>query len=274
MTTTFDTRTEIETPENVILTFDLAGPGSRMGAYLSDLAIRLAVGWGLLFALSFLMPAFGAGFSLGFILIGLFLIEWGYAAFFEGLWKGQTPGKKMFKLRVIKDAGYPISFYDAALRNLLRAADILPFGYGAGLLCMVCTPRLQRIGDLVAGTIVIHDDEHRFRRNLGEFANLDPILPTECERRFHVSERTLDVIEQLLWRRDELPRRRVEEIAGILAVPLADHLGFQLEDDHGVSRDILFLRRVLRTFSTIESGKSNKSEKSKSKIGNNSGEAA
>ena len=247
-----DTRTEIETPENVMLVFDLAGPGSRMGAYLVDLLIRLVAGWVLVFAVSLTVPLFGAGLPIGLMLIGWFLLEWGYGALFEGLWRGRTPGKKMFHLQVVKELGAPINFYDAAIRNLLRAADILPISYGVGLICMTATRRFQRIGDLVAGTVVVRASRHRFERDTSEFDGLDPIPPCESATRFHVSERTLDVIEQLLWRREQLPLRRVEEIAGVLAAPIARQLGYRLEHDTGTGRNIYFLRRVLRTFGTTQ----------------------
>lgn len=246
--TTVDTRTEIETPENVTLSFNVAGPGSRMSAYLIDLVIRVVVFWGLSFLVSAVTPVFGGGLSIGGFLIGLFLLEWGYTTMFEAFWRGQTPGKRICGLRVLKDAGYPIGFYDSVLRNLLRAADILPFGYGAGLICMTSTRRLQRIGDLVAGTIVVRDAAHRFERHTDAFAKLDPIQPVDCSGTFAVSERTLDTIEQLLARRERLSKRRVEEIAEILARPVAAHLGYRLEDDSAYDRHEYFLRRVLRTF--------------------------
>ena len=250
--TALDTRTEIETPENVTLVFDLAGPGARMGAYLVDVLIRaVAVSAGTLITL-FAFPLLGVSFPLGMMLIGLFLLEWGYGALFEGLWRGRTPGKQVFRLRVVKDVGSPISFYDAALRNLLRAADFLPIGYGVGLICMTATRRLQRIGDLVAGTIVVRGDQHLFERSTAAFDRLDPIPPGECSKSFDVSERTLDVIEQLIWRRDALPQRRVEEIAGFLAEPIARQLGYSLDVESGTGRNVYFLRRVLRTFSTID----------------------
>lgn len=252
MITTLDTRTEIETPENVVLVFDLAGPGARMGAYLIDFLIRVLAGWVFVQILPLAFPVLGASVPLGLMLLGWFLLEWGYAALFEGFWRGQTPGKKLFRLQVIKDVGSPISFHDAALRNLLRAADILPIAYGVGLICMAATSRLQRIGDLVAGTIVVRGNYHRFQRDTAAFERLDPLLPSETARLFHVSERTLDVIEQLIWRRESLPQRRVEEIASVLAVPIARQLGYPLEEDSGAGRNIYFLRRVLRTFSTLE----------------------
>src|SRR4051794_30526146 len=99
--TAYDTRAEIETPESVILTFDIAGPGSRMGAYLADLVIRFVVLLGLNWLIAIALPVFGEAIPLGFLLLSLFLLEWGYGAVFEGLFRGQTPGKWMFRLRVI-----------------------------------------------------------------------------------------------------------------------------------------------------------------------------
>lgn len=245
-----DTRMELETPENVLLTFDLAGPGSRMGAYLLDFILRYAVFYFALFLASLLMPVFGE-MPFGVLLVTVFLLEWGYAALFEGIWRGQTPGKRVFKLRVIKDAGHPITIYDAVLRNFLRAADILPFSYGVGLVTMCCTKKLQRIGDLVAGTIVIHDEAHAYRRDVTMFAHLEPIPANVCTGRFHVSERTLDVIEQLLRRNKRLSRRRVEEIAMLLGEPLARQLGYPLlQTVPGAYTN--FLLRVLRTFGLKE----------------------
>ena len=247
-----DTRTEIETPENVTLTFNLAGPGSRMSAYVIDLVIRVALFLGGSFLLSAVLPILGSGLSIGGILIALFLLEWCYTTLFEAFWRGQTPGKRFCGLRVLKEAGYPIGFYDSVLRNLLRVADILPFGYGAGIICMTATSRLQRIGDLVAGTIVVRDTRHRFVRHTEAFATLDPIHPTDCSGTFAVSERTLDTIEQLLARRDRLSKRRVEELAEILARPVAAKLGYNLDDDPQFDRHEHFLRRVLRTFAMTQ----------------------
>ena len=246
-----DTRTQVETPENVTLDFQLAGPGSRMGAYLIDLVIRIVAAWLLAYLLRHLIPFLGFGAPVGLMLICFFGLEWWYAALFEGLGQGQTPGKKVYGLRVVKDAGYPISFYDAVLRNFLRTADILPIGYGIGLICMVSTSRLQRVGDLVAGTMVVKIQDHRFERNSADFASLAPILAGECGGDFSVSERTLDVIEKLLWRRQSLSRRRVEEVAGLLAEPISRQLGYDSNSmKSGQSPNIFFLRRVLRTFSS------------------------
>jgi uncharacterized RDD family membrane protein YckC len=87
----------------------------------------------------------------------LFAIYWGYFAIFEILWKGQTPGKRFAGIRVIKESGRPINAFEAVGRNLMRAVDGLPGIYGVGLVCMMCNRQSRRLGDFVAGTVVVHE---------------------------------------------------------------------------------------------------------------------
>ena len=87
----------------------------------------------------------------------LFAIYWGYFAFFETIWKGQTPGKRYAGIRVIKESGRPINAFEAIGRNLMRAVDGLPGIYGVGLVCMMCNQQSRRLGDFVAGTVVVHE---------------------------------------------------------------------------------------------------------------------
>lgn len=91
------------------------------------------------------------------MIFALFLLFWGYFALFEAFWRGQTPGKRVMKLRVIKDAGRQITLFESLARNLLRVADYLPSLYLAGVITMLCNKRNKRLGDLAAGTIVIHE---------------------------------------------------------------------------------------------------------------------
>ena len=85
------------------------------------------------------------------VLIFLFCVYWGYFAFFEIIWKGQTPGKRYAGIRVIKETGRPIDSFEAIGRNLMRAVDGLPGIYGVGLLCMMLNKQNRRLGDFVAG---------------------------------------------------------------------------------------------------------------------------
>jgi uncharacterized RDD family membrane protein YckC len=94
---------------------------------------------------------------LAFVIFLNFAIFWGYFALFEAYWHGQTPGKRVMKLRVIKDSGRQITLFEALARNLLRVIDYLPSLYLVGVITMLCNKRNQRLGDLVAGTLVVHE---------------------------------------------------------------------------------------------------------------------
>ena len=95
--------------------------------------------------------------GMAFYVILVFCVYWGYFALFEIFLKGQTPGKKYAGIRVIKDSGRPINAFEAVTRNLMRAVDSLPGFYGVGLATMMLNKQSRRLGDLVAGTIVVHE---------------------------------------------------------------------------------------------------------------------
>ncbi|HEX7023826.1 MAG TPA: RDD family protein, partial [Gemmatimonadales bacterium] len=143
---------EVETPEHVVLDYEIAGIGSRTLAALGD--------WLILFVL------LGAG-SLGLgvwrrsapwivavLLLGLYAAVWLYFSCFEGLRRGQTPGKRWLGIRVIRDTGHAVTFSDAAARNLLLPIDLFCL---IGVFFIAIHPRGKRIGDLVAGTVVVRD---------------------------------------------------------------------------------------------------------------------
>ena len=150
---------EIETPEQVTLDYEIAGLGSRAAAALLDFLILggLAVAGALL-----LLLLARAGVSPGrlgsavLVMIG-FGAWYGYFTFFEGLRGGQTPGKRALGLRVVSDTGHAVTLGSAAVRNLLRIADFLPPPYLTGAVLVALHPRAKRIGDLVAGTVVVRD---------------------------------------------------------------------------------------------------------------------
>src|SRR4051812_48166003 len=116
--------------------------------------------------------------SQGVILVVMFALEWGYYVAFETLWNGASPGKRALALRVVKEGGFPLGFVDSVLRNLLRAADFLPVAYVAGGTVMAGDRRFRRLGDRVAGTMVIVEDRNLVSAPL----RLDPpALPGELE---------------------------------------------------------------------------------------------
>jgi uncharacterized RDD family membrane protein YckC len=149
---------EVLTTEKVPFTYRVAGLGARFFAWLLD-ALCIAAFYlaGACFA-SLLPSRYGerSGLAGALILIWVFCLTWGYFLFFEWLWSGQTPGKRLVGLRVIQWRGTAISFYQAAVRNLLRAVDSLPFFYALGFLVAWGNRENRRLGDLAAGTLVVH----------------------------------------------------------------------------------------------------------------------
>ena len=146
-----DTRLRVETPEGVDLLLSPAGPLVRSRAFVVDLALRGA----LALAGFALLGKFGK-LGVGFGLILLFLLNWWYMVLFEVLNQGCTPGKRLLGLCVVHEDGTPVGWGASLLRNLLRFVDMLPLGYCCGLLASLASPRFQRLGDLAAGTLVIH----------------------------------------------------------------------------------------------------------------------
>jgi uncharacterized RDD family membrane protein YckC len=149
--TLLDSRVVIETPEGVELSLAPAGPVSRAVAWLLDALIRTAV----YIAGSMVLAALG-GLGTGLLLLLLFLMEWFYPVLFEVLRDGQTPGKRAMGIAVRKANGTPVDWPSALVRNLLRTVDFLPLLYGVGLVAMLLNRRLQRLGDLAADTLVVH----------------------------------------------------------------------------------------------------------------------
>ncbi len=157
MSTTPDYRQhlEVETPEHVVLDYEVAGLGSRAFAALLDLLILAAWMVAILLLVSWLLP--GSGWTGALLGIIVFVSWWGYFTFFEGFRGGQTPGKRRAGIRVVSETGHAITFGAAATRNLVRVADFLPPPYLIGALFVAIHPRARRLGDLVAGTVVVRD---------------------------------------------------------------------------------------------------------------------
>lgn len=159
----FARRLAIETPEHVVLEIELAGPGSRIAAALCDAAILAAILLGLFIGSSVLSVSRvgqGGWSTLLAVLVALtvFFVTWGYFLLFEALNDGRTPGKRLMGIRVVMDTGHRITFTAAAVRNLVRVADAQPlFTYLLGFGFVLFHSHNKRLGDIVAGTIVVRD---------------------------------------------------------------------------------------------------------------------
>jgi len=153
----------IDTPELVPIEMPLAGIGSRFIAIFIDYLIWTAAA----ILLSILAAIVLSGFAIserisfnwaaGLYILGLFLLQWGYFTLFEALANGRTPGKRVAHIRVIHRSGRAISFVESLSRNLVRVVDYLPGLYATGLVSIFLTRQNQRLGDMVAGTLVVRD---------------------------------------------------------------------------------------------------------------------
>lgn len=186
-----DNTVAIETPEHIRFRHFVAGPSRRLFAYVVDLVVRV-----LILVIVGLVTRIGAGDSdalkqmgEGLWMLALFAFEWVYFVLFETLANGRSPGKRALGLRVVKEQGEAISFMDAVLRNLLRAADFLPFGYALGVGSMLIDGRFRRLGDRVAATMVVIEEPHVVQTplpmhpppSLQELAGLPMRLPLSPE---------------------------------------------------------------------------------------------
>ena len=158
----------IDTPEQVSIRFPVAGLGSRFLAILADTVVQ-AVAYVLLILVLVLIatsaPKTAAGemsragekWLVAGIILFHFVMYWGYFTLFETFWNGQTPGKKLCKIRVIQQSGRQITFFEAMTRNLIRIVDMFPSFYLIGVIATLCNRQHQRLGDLAAGTLVVHE---------------------------------------------------------------------------------------------------------------------
>ncbi len=158
----------IETPEQVAIRFPIAGIGSRFLAVLADTVVQI-LAYFVIFLLIFLiltsaprvngfiLSRMGDKWIIAAIILFYFLLYWGYYTLFEAFWNGQTPGKKLCRLRVIRDSGRQITLFESMTRNLIRVVDAFPSFYAVGIVTMLCNRRNKRLGDFAAGTLVVHE---------------------------------------------------------------------------------------------------------------------
>jgi len=199
----------IQTPEQITMELAPAGIGSRFLALALDTVLQGMLYFVIFLLAAFLLPGIAksgtteiSGTWAGAILIlFIFCIYWGYFAAFEILWHGQTPGKRAAGIRVVKDTGRPITAIEGIGRNLMRAIDGL-FFYLVGIICVVLSKQNKRLGDYVAGTIVIHDKKTADVRPDWSFAVSAPeTIQPELSR---LAEQDLVAIETFLHRRIDL----------------------------------------------------------------------
>jgi uncharacterized RDD family membrane protein YckC len=157
----------METPEQIEVNLELAGLGSRFIAQLFDWIVKFVVFMFVATLVSFISVfvelSMGSWFDrpstlvLSLFIIGIYLLLLSYGLFFEAFWKGQTPGKWLVGIRVIRENGSPLNFQASAIRNFLAIADFLPSLFLLGAVIVLLTSKRQRLGDMAAGTIVLRE---------------------------------------------------------------------------------------------------------------------
>jgi uncharacterized RDD family membrane protein YckC len=263
----------IETPEHVELQFALASIGNRFLACAIDHLLQM-IAVTLVTAAFYLIAGAGRGWGgrleravaegnlwvAAILSLIAFAIFFGYFAFFETIWNGQTPGKRWMKLRVIQEDGRPINFFAAFSRNMLRLADMLPPPfYSLGIVSIFASERAKRLGDFLANTVVI-------KERTAEAPKFDDVFTSEiidtALRRVAapvafradlraLTEPEIEVVENFLRRRYDIPEHPRAWLAWRIAVPLMEKLqpayeaaGFSYE---GFLEELLVRCRAART---------------------------
>jgi len=255
-----DDQLSVATPELVAIEFPLAGLGSRFVAILLDYLLQALAVFFFILVLVLLLPGqagrnltqagngLSAKWSIAIMIAVPFLLMWGYFTLFETFWRGQTPGKRIMKIRVIQQTGRPISLFESMGRNLLRFVDWLPAFYFVGVVSLFVTRRQQRLGDLISGTLVVHERpletplESIGSSRTFTFAAMSPDivpvlreskLPADAVARLTMAD--LQALEQYLARRLDVPMATREALANKIAQSIVVKMNYSIPE--GMKRE-------------------------------------
>ncbi len=225
----------ITTPENVRIEYVLAGLMSRGSAAIVDMLLQgLAVL--VIVAVRSLLEHAGKwpGTTWASALLGIviFLIVYGYFVYFETVWNGQTPGKRMVNLRAVREGGLPIDLSCAALRNLVRLVDLLPFFYVVGTIAVLLSARNKRLGDYAAGTLVVRELASPSLRETpiqsGPTESPAAPIPDGIVRNIElITPEEFSTARSFVERRAELEPYVREELAARIAGPMMRRVGME-----------------------------------------------
>lgn len=223
-----DRSLDVRTPESVVFAYQLAGVGSRFLAVVADMVVQVLflVAFGLLLssvvARTHLSPVtrLAENVMLGIAIFIAFIVLFGYFILFEAFWNGQTPGKKLLGIRVVRDGGYPIDFSASLIRNLIRVGELGLGFYATSALSALLSNENKRIGDFAAGTIVVRDasvDAPATDATLGEPAAYAATMILSGEERA--------LVHRFIERRRTLSTERREQLAAQLAQRVRPRVG-------------------------------------------------
>lgn len=245
----------ILTPEAVEFDFQLADLGSRFIAILIDTIAQLLISLPIVL-LIYLIQVFWLYSSyrdpispwiLGLLFLLLFIVGFsGYYIYFEMIWNGRTPGKKLVNIRVVRDGGYPVNITSSFIRNIIRIVDFLPFYYSTGVISIIFSRDKKRLGDIVAGTMVVR-----------EYKDIPPPVLQDGlsggEGDIGLSSLSLEkitpgeycLIREFLLRKNHMERPFRNKLARKIAIPLIDKLNIK-NQSYGDDNYILFLEQLAR----------------------------
>jgi uncharacterized RDD family membrane protein YckC len=224
----------IETPEQIELEFPIAGLGSRGMALLVDTLIQVLVVIVVLIFTSMLAPDLGrywvtAGkWMTAAEIFLIFAMYWGYFALFEMFWNGQTPGKRQAHIRVITASGRPITVFEAIARNFLRAIDS-QLGYVVGAIAIAVDKKNRRLGDMVAGTVVVHELQEQ-GDSYWYAQKSTAVTAPSVEAITAMTPQEFQLIETFLNRRLDLPYEKRQQTAMVIADRIGTRLNVPIAD--------------------------------------------
>jgi uncharacterized RDD family membrane protein YckC len=242
----------IDTPENVRFHYTIAGPGTRLAAWLLDMVL-VSIALLVLALVLGVIAALVGDLATALLTISAFVLVSGYWILLEAFAGGRTIGKRALGLRVVAERGLRLTFGQVVLRNLIRFVDMLPGPAGVAALFMLFGKEHRRLGDLVAGTLVIRERRvpppERIRGLAGERRGRGPALkfPGDLVRKVPPQER--DLLLDLCMRRDALDdgvrHRLFTEVASHYRPLLA------LDQDDGISDEKLILLMTAEIFERL-----------------------
>jgi uncharacterized membrane protein SpoIIM required for sporulation/uncharacterized RDD family membrane protein YckC len=246
---------DVETPELVVFSYTIAGVGSRALAAVIDSLICIATIILIMIGLAISSTRRGTGATPGVFdawaaavfVLAIFCVIWGYYVLFEGLADGQTPGKRLLRLRVVRDGGYSVTFGASAVRNLVRLVDIQPIpSYAVGIVTVMFSKSGKRLGDIVAGTIVVREALVR------EIAPASGPVATGAPSSFDtaLTEDEFTVLERFMERRGSLDAGRRTALATQLVARLSASNALS-----GDAQDGTALARLVRLYESERSAR-------------------
>jgi uncharacterized RDD family membrane protein YckC len=232
-----DRSVEVRTPESVAFAYQLAGLGSRFLAVVADIVLQYLLLLVVFFGLALLadrlakLPGghappshFATNVGIGIVIFIVFMILFGYFILFEAFWNGQTPGKKLLGIRVLRDGGYPIDFSASLIRNLIRVGEMILGFYLIAAISALISSENKRVGDFAAGTIVVRD-----ARLPAPAAIVESLLemPSYAATTFLAGEER-ELVHRFIERRETLPAPQRAQLAAQLAARVRPRVGPEL----------------------------------------------